>query len=92
MFYDGFYGASLGAAAWTSLNTSYSTATVGGVAKTSVFHPNTSATGYNSLGPGAALVSADGGMRRDFPLPVYYRGGYLVDEDDTFLVDLLPKE
>jgi hypothetical protein len=90
MFYDGYYGSSMGTVGWASLNSSYTTADNKQTPGIGDFHPNVSARGVNSLGPAEGLTSAGGGVRRDFPLPVYYRGGYLLDEDEAITVTLIP--
>jgi len=98
MFYKGWYGAwsqqeNYRATGWTSLNNS-----VTQLGTFNVFHPNASYGngGLNSITatntPGGAFPGLNSGtseQRRDFPLPVYYRGGYLADEDETFLVNVL---
>jgi hypothetical protein len=82
MFYDGYFGASA-LNGWTSLNTSWATN------KGTQFHPNASyGAGYNSMITAPGLIQGSNGVRTDFSLPVYYRGGQAFD-DEGIIVDLL---
>jgi len=88
MFYDGYAGTSYG---WNSLTTGINSyRTYSG----RVFFPNSSDVGgrwglYSAADGSVSMKLKANQIGRDFPLPVYYRGGYLVDEDESVVVNLV---
>jgi hypothetical protein len=90
MFYSGFYGASwynhsYGRGATSALNNF-----VGGASLDSMVATNLGTNFLPFIGPDelTTIGLKSGQIRQNYPLPVFYRGGYLVDEDSV-LVNIL---
>jgi len=96
MLYAGYYGASIeqggSQSGWAGLNGQFGDTgllSVPGTGDLTVWHPNISASGYASVGTSEAAVAIPNGQfRREFSLPIWYRGINLSEEDNGIIVDL----
>ena len=97
IFYAGYYGASMAQggnqSGWAGLDGRFGgNISVPGSGQVTQWHLNISAAGYQSLGTrnNVTGLTVTGQVRRDYILPVWYRGQMITD-DEGIVVDLIKK-